>query len=149
MTQKKLTHLRTDSLELASHELSSVINACLAHESLSSEKIKSFVSIFRESNINDPIECMLLSQMISVHSHAMRLLAKVVSINSVSTGEAILNTANKFMKTFTSQVEAFEKLERGGHQSIKVDHVHVHEGGQAIVGNIKHPNVGGVIKNAE
>jgi hypothetical protein len=33
-------------------------------------------------------------------------------------------------------VEALAKLRRGGEQTVRVEHVHVHEGGQAIVGNV-------------
>jgi hypothetical protein len=33
-------------------------------------------------------------------------------------------------------LEALDKHRRGGNQKMTVEHVHVHEGGQAIVGNV-------------
>jgi len=36
----------------------------------------------------------------------------------------------------TATVEALSKLRRGGSQTVRVEHVHVHNGGQAIVGNV-------------
>jgi hypothetical protein len=40
------------------------------------------------------------------------------------------------------QMEALTKLRRGGEQTVRVEHVHVHNGGQAIVGNVNHPGGG-------
>jgi hypothetical protein len=34
------------------------------------------------------------------------------------------------------QIETYRRLRGGGEQNIRVEHVHVHEGGQAIVGAI-------------
>ena len=53
------------------------------------------------------------------------------------------NMALKLMRTYTAQVEALAKLRRGGNQTVRVEHVHVHSGGQAIVGNVTHPGGGG------
>ena len=44
--------------------------------------------------------------------------------------------AVKLMRTYTAQIEALAKLQRGGEQVVKV--VHVHPGGQAVVGNVRH-----------
>jgi hypothetical protein len=44
--------------------------------------------------------------------------------------------ATKMMRTYITQVEALNKLRRGGEQTVRVEHVHVHPGGQAIVGNV-------------
>jgi hypothetical protein len=38
------------------------------------------------------------------------------------------------------QVEALTRQRRKGEQNIKVKHVHVYAGGQAIVGNVSHRN---------
>jgi len=129
--------------QLASIELSGVVNSVLSSSNRNPEQIQALVSLYREIGVENPVESMLLSQMVSVHKHAMKLMAQANEISSATTSEAIMNMVNKLMRTFTSQVEAFEKLKRGGRQVIKVDHVHVHEGGQAIVGNIKHPSMGG------
>jgi hypothetical protein len=51
--------------------------------------------------------------------------------------------ATKMMRTYTTQVEALAKLRRGGNQTVRVEHVHVHAGGQAIVGAVTHPQQGG------
>ena len=52
---------------------------------------------------------------------------------------ANLNYATKLMQIFASQMEALKKYRTGGQQKMVVEHVHVNEGGQAVVGTV---NVG-------
>jgi hypothetical protein len=42
------------------------------------------------------------------------------------------------MRTYTMQVEALARKRRRGQQNIRVKHVHVYSGGQAVVGNVNH-----------
>jgi hypothetical protein len=49
------------------------------------------------------------------------------------------NLAVKLLRTYTAQLEALTKLRRGGEQTVRVEHVHVHAGGQAVVGNVSTP----------
>jgi hypothetical protein len=44
---------------------------------------------------------------------------------------------NKLARTFSSQVEALKKYRSTGEQNIRLQHVNVSEGGQAIVGNVQ------------
>ena len=44
---------------------------------------------------------------------------------------------NKLARTFTAQVEALKRYRSKGEQKVTVEHVHVHDGGQAIVGNVE------------
>jgi hypothetical protein len=43
---------------------------------------------------------------------------------------------NKLARTFAAQVEALKKYRSAGEQTIRVQHVTVNDGGQAIVGNV-------------
>jgi hypothetical protein len=142
-SQGRKTTLGVGNIELANMELVGVVNATLSPSERTPDKIRALVSLYQDCDTQGPMEAMLMSQMVTVHKHAMKLMAKASEISSVTSSEAVMNTANKLMRTFTAQVEAFEKLKRGGKQVIKVDHVHVHEGGQAIVGNIQQPMPGG------
>ena len=51
-----------------------------------------------------------------------------------------LNFATKMLRTFISQVETLKRYRGGGEQKMIVEHVHVNEGGQAVVGTV---NTGG------
>jgi hypothetical protein len=59
-----------------------------------------------------------------------------------------LNQANKLSRTYSTLLEALNKHRGKGAQKVTVEHVHVHEGGQAIVGNVT-PGGGGHTKTEE
>ena len=42
----------------------------------------------------------------------------------------------KLGRAFATQVEALRRLKNGGSQFVRVEHVHVNDGGQAIIGNV-------------
>ena len=46
--------------------------------------------------------------------------------------EVYLRFADRFLRTYTTQMEALSKHRRGGQQKVIVEHVHVHEGGQTL-----------------
>jgi hypothetical protein len=46
----------------------------------------------------------------------------------------------KLTRGYCTQVETYRRLRSGGEQNIRVEHVHVHEGGQAIVGAVSTPS---------
>jgi len=83
----------------------------------------------------DEIEGMLAVQMIAVHNVAMEALRRVMIIGQTFEGEeANVNRATKMLRTFAAQMEALKRYRTGGQQKVIVEHVHVNEGGQAIVG---------------
>ena len=42
----------------------------------------------------------------------------------------------KLGRAFAAQVEALRRLKNGGSQFVRVEHVHVNDGGKAIFGNV-------------
>jgi hypothetical protein len=46
-----------------------------------------------------------------------------------------LNQANNLSRTYATLLEALNRHRGKGQQKVTVEHVHVHEGGQVIVGN--------------
>jgi hypothetical protein len=70
-------------------------------------------------------------QMHATNELAMDLLSRAQnSPDRLATAE-YTNLATKLSRTFVAQVEALAKLRRNGEQVVK--HVHVYEGGQAVV----------------
>ena len=72
----------------------------------------------------------------TLHAHAMKLIAKA---NQQSDPVEIARLTNAACKCFAVAQEAalvITKLRGGGSQKVEVRHVHVHPGGQAIVGNV-------------
>ena len=69
-------------------------------------------------------------------SRRMSPLGRARRAQSVEQLQAHGALATKLLRTFTSQTEALAKIKRGGEQTVRVEHVHVYQGGQAIVGAV-------------
>jgi len=50
-----------------------------------------------------------------------------------------LNQANKLTRSFASLLDTLNRHRGKGQQKVTVEHVHVHSGGQAIVGAVETP----------
>ncbi len=59
--------------------------------------------------------------------------------------ELNLTHGAKFSRIYAQQVEALDKHRRKGRQTVVVEHVHVNDGGQAVVGSVL-AGRGGVVK---
>jgi hypothetical protein len=66
----------------------------------------------------------------------MDMLGRTKQSPTVPYMQTCAGIATKLQRTFVAQVEALSKLRRGGEQKVTVEHVHVHAGGQAIVGAV-------------
>jgi hypothetical protein len=85
----------------------------------------------------DGLEALLAVQMVSVHNLAMKFLANAAAKEQTSRGvELYTGRAIQLLRTFTAQVEALKKHRSNGEQHCTVEHVHVHSGGQAVVGTV-------------
>jgi hypothetical protein len=86
----------------------------------------------------DELEAMLAVQMTATHTITMKMLEQLsLRSNSIELQNSASNQANKLMRTFILQMEALNRYRGKGQQKMTVEHVHVHEGGQAIVGNVQ------------
>ena len=90
----------------------------------------------------DTVEALLATQMAAVHSATMDAAANLAQAKYVEHRDSALLAVNKLARTFAAQVEALKKHRSAGEQTIKVEHVTVNEGGQAIVGIVKPQGVG-------
>ena len=75
--------------------------------------------------------------MVAVHSAAMRCLRQLKGSETILQQDSNGRLAVKLLRTFTAQLEALQRYRGKGEQKMTVEHVHVHAGGQAIVGEVK------------
>jgi hypothetical protein len=105
----------------------------------------------------DEIEAMLAAHMAVTNIALLELVARTRGAitghryegNGIKRLDVLGNLTTKFMRTFTMQVEALARKRRKGEQNVTVKHVHVHAGGQAVVGNVSHGGGRGVRKNGQ
>lgn len=83
-------------------------------------------------------EAMLAVQMIAANDAALMFLHRATLENQCTQAvDANVLRASRLMRLFNEQLEAMQKLKgKAGQQKVTVEHVHVHEGGQAIVGAV-------------
>ena len=83
-------------------------------------------------------EAMLAAQMIATHEAAAMFLWRATRDDqSTEVTDANVLRATRLMRLFVEQLDAMAKLKgNAGQQKVTVEHVHVHKGGQAIVGAV-------------
>jgi len=103
----------------------------------------------------DEIEAMLAGHMAVANILLLELVARTRAAvaghryegNGIKRLDVLGTLTTKLMRTYTMQVETLARKRRKGEQNIRVEHVHVHAGGQAIVGNVSHRGRRGLTKN--
>jgi hypothetical protein len=85
----------------------------------------------------DTLEGMLIGQLIAIHNAAMECCRRAMIPEQTFEGRREnLNQANKLSRTSAALTEALDRHRGKGQQHIRVEHVNVHAGGQAIVGAV-------------
>jgi hypothetical protein len=83
------------------------------------------------------VESALVMQMGCTHAAAMAVLGRVAGAHGPTRSTAAMaSAAARLLRTYAIQVETLRRLRNGGSQFVRVEHVHVNEGGQAVVGTL-------------
>jgi hypothetical protein len=86
----------------------------------------------------DELEGMMASQLIAAHNAAMECYRRAMIGEQTPEGrQENLAQASKISRTFATLLEALNRHRGKGQQKVTVEHVHVHPGGQAIVGVVE------------
>ena len=86
----------------------------------------------------DQVEALLAAQMAAVHTAMMTFAWRLTHVKTIPQQDSAERAFNKLGRTFAAQVEALKRYRSRGDQTVRVEHVTVNEGGQAIVGNVRH-----------
>jgi hypothetical protein len=91
----------------------------------------------------DELEGMMAAQLIAAHNAAMECYRRAMIGEQTFEGRREnLTQANKLSRTFATLLEALNRHRGKGQQKVTVEHVHVHSGGQAVVGVVEPPGGG-------
>ena len=96
----------------------------------------------------DQAEGMLAAQMAVVHCAMMTFARRLNHVDNIQQQDSAERAFNKLARTFAVQMETLKRYRTGGEQKVTVQHVHVNDGGQAIVGTVApiRPEGGGAEK---
>jgi hypothetical protein len=92
------------------------------------------------------LEGMIAAQLIACHNAAMECYRRAMN-SQLPARDYHLNQANKLSRTYAALLESLNKHRGKGQQRVTVEHVHVHQGGQAIVGHVEQKGEGDKEKN--
>jgi hypothetical protein len=85
----------------------------------------------------DEIEGMIAAQLIAAHNAAMECYRRAMIAEQTLEGRREnLNQVNKLSRTYAVLLDALNRHRGKGQQKVTVEHVHVHSGGQAVVGMV-------------
>ncbi len=126
--------------------LNSVVNSLWLKGSTSEDRIKAMeASLEAMAGLapRDEAEGMLSAQMVACHNSAMECYRRaMLPEQSIQSRRTNLNFAHKLSRTYALHMEALDKHRGKGQQTVRVEHVTVNAGGQAIVGTV-HTGAGG------
>ncbi len=105
---------------------------------ISEQSVNAALAMIEAANPKDEIEAALAVQMSCTHVAAMSLLARLdATFVSERRAAAFGSAASRLLRAFALQMEVLRRLRHGGHQYVRVEHVHINDGGQAVIGNVK------------
>jgi hypothetical protein len=104
---------------------------------LSETAINAALALIRAAEPRNEVEAALAVQMACAHTATMAVLARLGGAPGGSRNVgAYARAAATLMRAYALQVETLRRLRNGNSQVVRVEHVHVSDGGQAIIGNV-------------
>jgi hypothetical protein len=138
----------TGDLDLASGLMGQLSDAGRSGSHPTSQELDLMLRLVRGIGPRDETEALLACQMAAIHNATMAAARRLNHTETISQQDSASNMLNKLARTFASQLEALKRYRSAGEQTIKVQHVTVNEGGQAIVANVSQGG-GGTAKNGD
>jgi hypothetical protein len=115
-----------------------VAAARLPGSGISENAVNASLAFIEAAKPRDEIESALAIQMACTHVATMAVLWRVGGAHGGDRQVArMASAASKLLHAYTTQVEVWRRLRNGGSQYVRVEHVHVNEGGQAVIGNLQ------------
>lgn len=105
--------------------------------------INFMLAIVKGTEPRNPIEAMLAAHMGAVHLATMTFARQLAHAKNTPQQDLAERTFNKLARTFAMQVATLKNYRSKGEQKMTVQHVHIADGGQAIVANVNTSAEGG------
>jgi hypothetical protein len=94
--------------------------------------------------LRDVVEGVLAARMADTHESALACFRRAALAEQTFAGRELgLKYADKLVRSFAALTDALNRHRGKGQQLVRVEHVHVHPGGQAIVGAVTQGGGGG------
>jgi hypothetical protein len=128
----------TADFEFVEGLLGHLANVAKQRNAVEAKDLNFLLAVVKGIEPRDQIEAMLAAQMAAVHNATMTFARRLNHVDNIPKQDSAERAFNKLARTFTAQVEALKRYRNAGEQTVRVEHVTVNEGGQAVVGNVTH-----------
>jgi hypothetical protein len=129
----------TDSIRVAHALIEQSLNTIPScNQGDAAQKVETVCHSLEGLNPQTTVEGLLCAQMLGTHNLAMEFMRRSLLPGQTFDGATSeTNRAVRLLRVFVEQTDALQRLRgKAGQQTVTVEHVHVHEGGQAIVGTV-------------
>ena len=126
----------TGDFEFVDGLLGQLANAGKQGSVVNARDLNFLLSVVKGIEPRDQMEAMLAAQMAAVHNATMTFARRLNHVENIPQQDSAERAFNKLARTFAAQVEALKRYRSAGDQTVRVEHVTVNDGGQAIVGNV-------------
>jgi len=127
---------------VAASLISQALSSCIAVTNTPTEDWDTISALLCSIDPRNALEACLAIQLVGVHYQTVALLSKAAKCDFLDTKEHYLKVAVKLSKHYVGQVEALKRLRSKGEQRMVVEHVNIHSGAQAVVGQLDAPRGG-------
>jgi hypothetical protein len=127
-----------DFLEASLHQVTKAVSYCDAPAGGAEMELNAALALVQSIEPKNELEAALALQAASTHAVSMELMARVRRAGTSASVRVYGALAAKLMRAFAAQIEALERLRRGGKQTVTVEHVTVAAGAKAIIGPVTH-----------
>ncbi|QTH20814.1 hypothetical protein HRJ34_21200 [Rhizorhabdus wittichii] len=136
--------LGTPSMDFANLQLVVLERACGgAGDGKDDVAVNAALAMIQAIGPKDELEAALAVQMAAAHALSLKAAGWANRTENIVAATAGGNLSVKMMRTFTAQIEALARLRGKGQQTVRVEHVTVQPGAQAIVGDVHQHLPGG------
>jgi hypothetical protein len=106
--------------------------------------------MFIDIKPQDAFEGMVGAQLIACHNASMDCYRRAMLGEQTFEGwRENLSQANKLSRTHAVLLDTLNRHRGKGQQKVTVEHIHIHDGGQAIVGTVEAPGGGDTTKTKD
>jgi hypothetical protein len=136
--QRLKSALGTTSSAFVEASLYQLIAAArLPNSGISEIAVNASLALIEGTKPQGEVEGALAVQMACTHAAAMAVLNRLGGGHGPDRSVAAMASASaRLLRAYTAQVETWRRLRSGGSQTVRVEHVYVNEGGQALIGNV-------------
>lgn len=131
--------LGSESSDFVSATLTQIQNASrMPSGGISEASVNSVFAFVEATKPRNEIEAALAVQMACTHAVTMAVLSRAGGAHGGDRHVALMAAAGaRLLRAFATQVETMRRMHNGGSQFIRVEHVHLEPGAQAIIGNVE------------